>query len=169
MQINKETIGLIELIVSSILFGMTPIFVRFGQNLGGHNLAFFRVLIPSTVIYLAFKLTKRNITLLRWEKKKMVVFGVLNAFIILSFFLSIELLSVAHASLLLGSYSIWTIVFSYFLLGERITKNIVLALIIGFVGVILVISPQSLIIRIRIISWNRGGASFCFIKNFQKT
>lgn len=144
MAIKSETIGLIEVFVASLLFGFMPILVRFGDNLGPYNLAFFRVVVASICVYL-FILFSRKIKLapFKHERWKLLFFGALHGFIILGYFFAINYLTVASAVLLLYSSSIWIVVFSHFILKEKITKRTLFALAIAFLGVILVVSPQN--------------------------
>ena len=145
---NKETVGFIEIFFASLLFGLIPILVRYGENLGSYNLSFFRVLIASITLYLFFKISnKSKIIPFKYERKKLFFFGVIHGFIILGYFLAIEYLSIASAVLLIYSSSIWIVVFSYFILKEKITQQTLAALLISFIGVIFVISPTSLFIK----------------------
>lgn len=50
LNMNKETIGFIEVFFASLLFGLMPIVVRFGENLGPYNLSFFRVLVAAICV-----------------------------------------------------------------------------------------------------------------------
>ncbi len=173
---NKETVGFIEIFFASLLFGLLPILVRFGENLGSYNLSFFRVLVASISIFIFVLFSKKaSIMPLKYEKKKMVLFGAIHGFIILGFFLSVQYLTVASAILLLYSSSIWIIVFSYFILKEKITKRTLIALVIAFVGVIFVISPSSLFVKESLIGSLSGffagigmGLVYTLSKTFKK-
>lgn len=145
---RKETIGLIEVFFASLLFGFMPIVVRFGKNLGPYNLSFFRVLVAAISIFL-FVLFSKKLSLkpFKYERKKLILFGSLHGFIILGYFIAIKYLSIASAVLLLYSSSIWIVVFSYFILKEKIEKNTIFALAISFIGLIFIVSPQNFFLR----------------------
>lgn len=83
----------------------------------------------------------------KYEKKKLLLFGVMHGFIILGYFLAIQYLTIASAVLLLYSSSIWIVVFSYFILKEKITKRTFIALAIAFFGIIFVVSLQNFFLK----------------------
>ena len=144
---KKETLGLVQIFIASLLFGFIPILVRWGDNLGPYNLSFFRVFVSILSLGLFFWISKKyTLVKFKFEKKKMILFGAIHGFIILGYFMAIQYLSVASAVLLLYSSSIWIIIFSHFILKEKITRKTVFALVIAFIGVIFVLSPKSLLI-----------------------
>lgn len=145
---DKETVGLIEVFFASLLFGLLPIVVRFGDNLGPYNLSFFRVLVASICVFLFIMFSKKlKLVPFKYEKKKLLLFGAMHGFIILGYFLAIQYLTIASAVLLLYSSSIWIVVFSHFILKEKITKRTFIALSIAFFGVIFVVSPQNFFLK----------------------
>lgn len=145
---KEETIGIIEILIASVLFGFIPIIVKFGSNLGAYNLTFFRILVATICVYL-FILFSKNLKLapFKQDKWKLLLFGFIHGLIIVGYFISIQYLSVASAVLLLYSSSIWIVVFSHFILKEKITKLTIIALIVAFIGVILVASPQNFFVK----------------------
>ncbi len=170
---NNETKGIFQILIASLLFGLIPIFVRFGSHLGPYNLSFFRVLIAAVLLYLFSKFTKRIvISKFRYEKKKLLFFGAIHGFIILGYFIAIQFLSIASAVLLLYSAAIWIIVFSHFILKERITKRTILALVVAFFGVILVLEPSKFFIRESLVGSLSGlfaGVGFGLVYVLSKT
>ena len=156
---KKETVGLLQIFVASLLFGLIPIIVRFEKNIGPYSLSFFRVLISVISLILFCFFMKRKITPFKSDKKKMFLFGAIHGFIILGYFLAINYLSVASAILLLYSSSIWIVVFSYFILGDRVTIRTMISLLIAFVGLIFVASPQTIFLNESYIGLLSGLAS----------
>lgn len=139
---KNESLGYFQIIIAALLFGLIPIAVRFGENLGAYNLSFFRVFVAALCLGTFFLFSKKNLTPFKYNKGKLIFFGAIHGFIILGYFLAIQFLSIASAVLLLYSSSIWMIIFSYFILKEKISLGTWVALIIAFVGVIFVLSPQ---------------------------
>lgn len=170
---KKETVGIIEILIASMLFGFIPILVRLGKNLGAYNLSFFRILAATVCIYIFFMFTKKFLLVpFKYEKKKLLFFGAIHGFIILGYFLAIQYLAIASAVLLLYSASIWIIVFSHFILKEKITKGTLLALAIAFVGVIFVLSPKNFFIKESLIGSFAGlaaGVGFGLVYVLSKT
>lgn len=173
---DNETKGFIEIFIASLLFGLMPIIVRFGENLGPYNLSFFRVLVASFSIFI-FILISKKLTLVKpkYEKKKLIFFGAIHGFIILGYFIAIKYLTIASAVLLLYSSSIWMVVFSYFILKEKISRRTILALIISFIGIIFIVSPQNFFLKESLIGTFSGlgagigmGLVYTLSKTFRK-
>ena len=148
---DKEKIGMLEVFFSSLLFGLIPILVRFDDSLGPFNLSFFRVFVATIALFLFIIFSKRVLSSWKKETKKLVIFGALHGFIIICYFIAIKYLSIASAVLLLYSCSIWVVVFSYLILKERIKKISWIALLIAFIGVVLVVSPKDFFLQESII------------------
>jgi drug/metabolite transporter (DMT)-like permease len=145
---KKERLGSLQIIISQFLIGFVYILVRLGENFGIYNLAFFRVFLSAGFILLfAFLYKKYEIVAFKHEKGKMFLFGFLHGVTILLSFLSIHLLSISSAVLLSSTISIWTIVFSYFILKEEINKKTIFALAVSFIGIILIVSPNRFFIN----------------------
>jgi len=144
---ERETTGIIQLAVASVLFGLLPIAVRFGENLGPYNLTVFRIVIAAVALYAFFTFSKFKLAPFKHEKKKLVLFGVVHGVVILGYFIGIQFLSIASAVLLLYSGAIWILIFSHFLLKEKLTLQIWTALFIGLAGVFLVLSPQQFFLK----------------------
>ncbi len=148
---NKERIGMLEVFVSSLLFGLIPIFVRLDDSLGAFNLSFFRVVVAAISLFLFIRFSKIKLSSLKQETGKLLFFGVFHGLIIIGYFFAIKYLSISSAVLLLYSCSIWGVVFSYLILKEKIKKKSWFALIIALIGVFLIISPKSFFLKESII------------------
>ncbi len=169
---KSENVGFLQIIIASFLFGIIPIFVRYSENFGVYNLAFYRVFLSALFLGFFFIFTKNKLTRLKYEKKKMLLFGAIHGFIILGYFIAIQTLTIASAVLLLYSSSIWIIIFSYFILKERITSKTYIALIISIIGVFLVLSPENLFIKESLIGSLSGllaGIGFGLVYVLSKT
>ncbi len=169
---KKESMGIIQIILASVLFGIIPIFVRYGIDFGVYNLAFFRIFASAILLGLFFMFAKSKLAKFRHEKGKLILFGAVHGFIILGYFIAIQYLSVASAVLLLYSSSIWMVIFSYFILKEKIKKITLFALAISILGLILVVSPNNFFIReslIGSIAGLLGGVGFGLVYVLSKT
>lgn len=170
---KKESIGYLQVIIASALFGFIPLFVRFGKNLGSYNLAFFRVLVATIFLGLFFMFYRKiSLVPFKYEKRKLIFFGAIHGFIILGYFFAIQYLSIASAVLLLYSSSIWLVLFSYFILKEKITRRTIFALILAFIGVLFVLSPKNFFIRESLIGSIAGllaGVGFGLVYALSKT
>ena len=109
------------------------------------------------------------------KKKRLLLFGAIHGFIILGYFLAIQYLTIASAVLLLYSSSIWIVVFSHFILKEKITKRTVIALAIAFFGVIFIVFPQNFFLKESLVGSLAGlgagigmGLGYTLSKTFKK-
>ncbi|MDP3027833.1 MAG: hypothetical protein Q8N63_09090, partial [Nanoarchaeota archaeon] len=83
---KKESIGIIQIILASVLFGILPIIVRYGINFGVYNLAFFRIFASIIILCLFFMVAKSKLAKFKYEKGKLIFFGAIHGFIILGYF-----------------------------------------------------------------------------------
>ncbi len=147
IKMKKETKGIIQIIFAGILLSFFPIFVRLITHLDAYSVTFFRILIPVILLSLFFVFFKNKLSPLKYEKKKMLLFGGLHGFIILGYFIAIKYLTIASAVLLMYTFPIWTMIFSYFLLKEKITRKSFFALMSAFIGIIILLSPENFFIK----------------------
>ena len=169
---KKENFGYIQILIASLLFAFVPIMVRFGENLGPYNLSFFRVLVVVIFLGLFFLSSRFKLSPFKYEKKKLLFFGVIHGFIILGYFIAIKSLSIASAVLLLYSSAIWIVIFSHFILKEKLTKRTWFALFIAFLGVILVLKPDKFLLSESLIGSFSGllaGVGFGLVYVLSKT
>jgi drug/metabolite transporter (DMT)-like permease len=143
---KRENIGYLQIVLASLLFGFIPIIVRLGTNIGPYNLSFFRVFVAACSLGLFFLFYHKKLVPLKYEKAKMLLFGGIHGFIILGYFTSILFLDVASAVLLLYSSAIWIVLFSRWILNEKLTKKTIFALLVAIVGLILVMQPKNFFI-----------------------
>jgi len=137
---NQEKLGYIEVVLSQALVGIMYIIVRLGSNLGAYNLSFFRVFLAALFtgfLFVSFK--KYKLALVKHERKKLLAFGIMHGLLILANFASVYFLSLAMVALFGSMCSIWMIIFSSFLLKERISRKTMGAILLAFLGLILML------------------------------
>lgn len=172
---KNETVGILQMVLASLLSAVLAVLVRFGGALGASNLAFIRVTLSAFFIYVIFSLIrKQKLDHLKQEKKKMIFFGAIHAFTILSYFFSILLLSISIATLLLATLSCWVVIFSHFILKEKIKKITIVALVIALSGMVVLLSPQDLSIAgnvlgvfLGLLAGMLGGLAYTLSKTFK--
>ena len=172
---KKESVGFLQIIVAGIIAGFIPILVRFGKNLGPYNLSFFRVFLAAIFLGLFFLVFRKKISPLKYEKKKMLVFGAVHGFILLGYFIAIQKLTIATAVFLMYLFPIWMILLSFFILKEKITSKALLALFISFIGLVILFSPKDFFIEGNLFGYIGGilsgfGAGLVYVisKTFKK-
>ncbi len=143
---KSEKNGYIQIIIASILFAFIPILVRLDKSFGVYFLTFLRTLFAAILLGVYFFIFRKKLVPLKYEKGKLVFFGAIHGFIILGYFIAIQYLSISSAVLLLYSAPIWMIIFSHFILKEKIRDRTIFALIISIIGVIFVLNPQNIFV-----------------------
>ena len=138
---NKLT-GIFQILLGGALFGLIPVFVRFGQSINTSTLVFFRVFFGAFFMFLIIKVLRRKITPFKQERVKLVLWSFTTMLAIGFYFMALKLIDIAPAVLLLYSYSIFIILFSRFWLKEKIHGHTIVALVLSIVGVILILSPS---------------------------
>jgi len=151
---KKEKLGAIQIIIANVLSGFLVVLIRLGQEMGSQTMAFFRVFLAALFIIPLFIVSKKiKLTPFRKEKTKLIFFGLMHAAILLLYFISLTLISIASASLLISTLAIWTIVFSYFILNEKVSNKTWIALSISIIGMIIVVYSPNLFIGGNIIGY----------------
>ena len=145
---KKENLGYAYVILAQLLIGFIYILVKLGDAFGIYNLVFFRVFLSFIFIGALFVFSRKyKLSKIKKEKTKLIFFGVIHGLIILASYISIKYLSIAMAVLLSSTISIWMVMFSHFILKEKITKKTIIALIISFIGLIIIVNPLDIFIR----------------------
>lgn len=139
---NDKQKGTIYIILSAFFFAMMSLFVRLAGDLPSIEKSFFRNLIA--MIVAAFMLIK-NKEGFSYQKKDIPLlilrasFGTIG---VLANFYAVDHLLLADASILQKMNPFFVIVFSYFILNEKITKSQIGMIIIAFIGALFVVKPS---------------------------
>ena len=139
---NEHLIGMFQILLGAALFGLVPIFVRYGQEISTSSLVFFRAFFGMIFIYAILKLSKKTLSPFKEERITLIVWSVISLLAIGSYFIAIKSIDIASAVLLLYSQSIFIVLFSKFWLKEKIKLITIVALVLSIIGVILIISPS---------------------------
>ena len=138
MQKNSRSLGVLAISSAAIIWGSNGVIVN-SLPLDAFTIAFFRVLLAS-IILLPFMLLFRRVDLLRIAEswKLMILNGFLLCLGWAFLFASMKLISIANAVLLNYLAPIFTAILSPIILKERLEKTAIIALILSFIGVILI-------------------------------
>jgi drug/metabolite transporter (DMT)-like permease len=170
---QKENRGYAYIIAAQFLVGFVYILVKLGDAFGVYNLAFFRVFLSFVVIGALFIFSKRyKISPIKKEKVKLIFFGIMHGLIILASYISIKYLSIAMAVILSSTISIWMMIFSHYILKEKITKTTIWALIISFAGLMIIVASSEIFTKTTFIGIIAGlfvGAAGGLVYTLSKT
>ncbi|MCH5184989.1 MAG: DMT family transporter [Oscillospiraceae bacterium] len=141
---SNKTKGIIFIITSALCFAFMNMFVRLAGDVPSVQKSFFR---NSVACIFAAAVLLRSEEKFRFDKKNLPdligrsVFGTIG---ILCNFYAIDHLPLADASMLNKLSPFFAIIFSYFLLKEKMTLVQILSVITAFIGVIFIIKPAGI-------------------------
>lgn len=145
---DKRNKGILELISAEFLVSVIYILGRFGKEMGNHILAFFRVSLAFVFLGIFFMFSKKyKLVPLKYEIPKIIFFGAMHGIIILAAYISINFLTIASSVLLQATISVWVMIFSWIIFKEKPKAKSIFLLIIAFIGVSLIFSPEDFFIR----------------------
>lgn len=142
MKINKKYLGIIYIIISAFCFALMNMFVKLSGDLPSIQKSFFRnfiAMIFAAILLIksgqGFKFKRENLGLLFMRS----VFGTLG---ILCNFYAIDHLVLSDASMLNKMSPFFVIIFSLIFLHEKVNKIQTAAVVIAFLGSLLIIKPS---------------------------
>lgn len=134
--------GILMITLSAFFFALMNMFVKLSGDIPSIQKSFFRNLV-AVFIALFFliksgyglKIEKKNISLLLGRS----VCGTIG---IIANFYAVDHLLLADASIIQKVSPFFVIIFSYFLLKEKVNKQQILSIIIAFIGTIFIVKPS---------------------------
>jgi drug/metabolite transporter (DMT)-like permease len=142
-QIRKIFSGYGEIIAASILWGLAGIFGKMITGMSAQSIIFYRVTIAFIILF-AVLLISGNLHRVHLKNKKsyLVLFSILQAATMLTYFEAILKASVSIAVLLLYTAPVYVTVLSPLLLKERATKKGLIALLLSIAGILFIVGPE---------------------------
>lgn len=140
---NKKYIGIVCIIMSAFCFALMNLFVRLSGDLPSIQKSFFRNLVA---LFFALFILIKNKDKFKIEKgedfKYLILRSTFGTIGILCNFYAVDHLLLADASMLNKMSPFFAIIFSFFLLKEKITPFQISAVVLAFCGSLFVIKPS---------------------------
>ncbi len=134
-----------EIVTASVLWGFAGILAKMITGMPAQSIIFYRVALASAIFFIALLISgKLNIVGLKDKKAYLLLFAILQAGTMLTYFISILNASVSVAVLLLYTAPVYVTVFSPWLLKEKPTKMGITALVLSIAGILLIVDPGKL-------------------------
>lgn len=135
--------GSLKIIAGACLFGLIPLFVRYGEELSIVSIALGRAIFATLFarIYLGYKKEKVATGLKKIDSMTFLHFIVWTVFLtlaILFYFLSIQFGSVSLSGVLLGVHPVFVVLFVFLFFREKITLKTWVSCFIAILGIILI-------------------------------
>lgn len=134
--------GIMMIVLSALCFALMNMFVKLSGDIPAIQKSFFRNLVAVFIALsillksgYGFKIDKKNIGLLLWRS----LCGTIG---IIANFYAVDHLLLADASIIQKVGPFFVIIFSFFLLKEKVTKTQLISIIIAFIGTMFVVKPS---------------------------
>tara|TARA_Y100001968_G_scaffold158356_1_gene144784 strand:+ start:88 stop:981 length:894 start_codon:yes stop_codon:yes gene_type:complete len=139
--ISKRSSGYLALIGSAFSFSLMTVCVKHLQGrIPVTEIIFTRALISIVIT----RLMLRNKGISPWgkDRKLLVTRGLLGTMALFCIFKALELLPIAHATIIQYCYPTFTAITAWIFLKENLRKRIFIAVILGWIGILFVVQPQ---------------------------
>ncbi len=138
---DKSLKGVRFLLGSGLAFSLMSVCVKaIGERIPVSELVFARATI--SIIITRIVLYKNNINPWGYQKRLLIIRGLLGTIALFCIFKALTILPIATATVIQYIYPTFTVICAYIILKEYIFKRIIYSIIIGWVGVILVSQPE---------------------------
>ncbi len=140
---NNKAINKINLIFASFFFSLMTLCVKKIDNrIPIYELVFFRSLLSLSITSLI--INKKNLN--PWGKNKplLILRGLLGTIALVCIFYAIRNMPLNISTVIQYTYPIFISIFAGILINEKITKNVVIATLIGWLGILIILNPYQL-------------------------
>ncbi len=133
----------VNLILASFFFSLMTVCVKKIDNrIPIYELVFFRSLLSLFITSLIINKKKLN----PWGKKKplLILRGILGTIALVCIFYAIKNMPLNISTVIQYTYPIFISIFAGILINEKITKNLIIASITGWLGILIILNPYQL-------------------------
>ncbi len=167
---DNNTLAIKYMLFASFLFGFTASFAKLlSEHLSSVEVSFFRCLIGS--IMLLYVLKNFNLTINK-QAVLLISRGLMGAVGLLAYFYSIANMPLSEATTFSKTSPIFTVIFAYLFLKEKLNLMSIIAIIIGFIGIAFIMEVDFANIDkthyIGIVSGVLAGAAYTSIRELRK-
>ncbi len=128
------------LVFASLFFSLMTVCVKkIDGEIPIYELVFFRSVFSLIITSIIIKNKKIN----PWGKNKslLIIRGLLGTIALMCIFYSIRNMPLSISTVIQYTYPIFISIFAVFLIKERININLILALVIGWLGILIILNP----------------------------
>ncbi|WP_413677776.1 DMT family transporter [Prochlorococcus sp. MIT 0916] len=141
INLDKNLKGIKFLIGSGLSFSLMSVCVKaIGEKIPVSELVFARATI--SIIITRFFLYKNKINPWGYQKRLLIIRGLLGTVALFCIFKALTILPIATATVIQYIYPTFTVICAYIILKELIFRRIVYSIIIGWIGILLVSQPE---------------------------
>ena len=140
---NLKSLEKINLVFASFFFSLMTVCVKnINQRIPIYELVFFRSLLSLMITLSIIKMKNIN----PWGNNKLLLIlrGLLGTSALICIFYAIRNMPLSISTIIQYTYPIFISLFACIFINEKITKNIVFAIIVGWFGILLILNPTQL-------------------------
>ena len=133
----------INLILASFFFSLMTVCVKnIDERIPIYELVFFRSLLSLIITFFLIRI--KNINPLGKNKPLLIFRGILGTLALICIFHAIRNMPLSISTVIQYTYPIFISIFAGIFINEKISRNLVYALIIGWLGILVIINPTQL-------------------------
>lgn len=141
MKIKEKNKGIIYIIISAFFFALMGMFVRLSGDLPSFEKSFFRNAVAAVFAFAVLLKNKTEIKIGKGNLKYLLLRSICGTVGILCNFYAIDRINLADASILNKMSPFFAIIFSVFLLKEKIKPAQAGIVILAFCGALMIVKP----------------------------
>ena len=138
-----NSLNRVNLIFASFFFSLMTLCVKkIDERIPIYELVFFRSLLSLTITLFIIK--ARNVN--PWGNKKslLILRGILGTSALVCIFYAIRNMPLSISTVIQYTYPIFISIFAGIFINEKINRNLIFALIIGWLGILVILNPNQL-------------------------
>lgn len=169
MSVSNRTKGILCILAAALCFSGMSAFVRMAGDVPVFEKAFFRNFVAAIVAGITLRRSGTCFCIPKESRKFVICRAVFGTIGLVANFYAIDRLNLADANMLNKLSPFFAIIFSYFLLGERVRPVQALAVCGAFVGALCIIKPtgenlQMFPALIGLLGGITAGAAYTFLR-----
>lgn len=142
MQINNKKKAIIFMILASFFFTTMNMFGKLSEGMNPYQKTFITNFVATIIVCIIIKRRKVSFIGKLENRKYLLIRGIAGTISICAFYFSLEYLFLSDATMLNQLSPFFTIIFSFLLLKEMLTKKQSVCLLAAFIGCIFIVRPQ---------------------------
>lgn len=139
---NSKTKGIIFMILSSAAFATMNLLSKLAEGVNSYQKTFLTNVVATVIVCFIIAYKKGSFFGKKESRKYLLSRGVAGTLAILTNYYALDKMFLSDATILAKLAPFFTIIFSYLLISEKITKKQAILLLIAFGGSLFVIKPK---------------------------
>ncbi|MGL4874304.1 MAG: DMT family transporter [Clostridium sp.] len=139
---NNKKKAIIFMILSAFFFTTMNMFGKLSSGMNPYQKTFITNAVATLIVIIILKRRKASFIGHKGTRLKLLIRGLAGTVSICAFYFSLEHLYLSDATMLNQLSPFFTIIFSFILLKEKLTKKQLACLIVAFLGCIFIVRPE---------------------------